>query len=758
MSGILDIKDFQKYSNVSDTDRFLLVKGQTDTAASIDFALFKSVILGLVKPEIINGIWYIGGVSTGVNSGLTPQLRYGSNGIEYRYLDTDEWAVLVTLNTLQQPAVDIANELKEHPCKVSENYTWLVWDAVDKVYIDTKISARGRSPIIRDMIWWVWDEDAGDYISTGQSANSDFILTKEAVEGVFTGNVVGHHHLEYTIPTLDSMPTSSTLTWNDSDNNVYQFYVGQLCRVPDPDSDNGYKFFQLYDINGGNAVWGEISGKGGVGQEYKGSENGEIFNDYDNNIALGNYSHAEGSGRKNSISLKIFNINESTAQYYDYPSNFKPRVGDIHEIDGKLYKVVISDMGNSTVINDDEEFESALISYSPVPQFDKSITEIFDVKGVAYDNYSHKEGYCNNSSGIASHSEGKYNTSVGDSSHTEGYQTYANGSRAHAEGYKTTVIAADGHAEGRETWCLGGQGHVQGFLGICYGGYSHTEGGIEQTFEVSGKKLINKEEEVRNFFNLYTTQTTVGSSSYWKINSDFYDNYYAHGSFGNGTHAEGINNIVCDKAGHVEGYTNVCGDMIPGHGQDSRVYAPHAEGVNNRIESLLYAPHVGGGYNHIKSGNYTFAHGYYLSVENDYEASFGKYNSSLINGKKVLFSYGIGTGEENRKNAFSILEDGTVVAPVLENENLTKEIEEFKLEVNSKIDNAISNLNKIVEEQNTKIEELLALIQGGGGVGKAFVTGDTLVFTSMVNANVDAETLSITDELITVEDNMLTIK
>lgn len=632
MSGILDIKDFQKYSNVSDTDRFLLVKGQTDTAASIDFALFKNVILGLVKPEIINGIWYIGGVSTGITSGLTPQLRYSSNGIEYRYLDTDEWAVLVTLNTLQQPAVDIANELKDHPCKVSENYTWLVWDAVDKVYIDTRISARGRSPIIRDMIWWVWDEDAGDYISTGQSANSDFVLTKEAVEGVFVGNVVGHHHLEYTIPTLDSIPTISTLTWNDSDNNVYEFYVGQLCRVPDPDSENGYKFYQLYDINGDIAVWGEISGNGGVGMTYESPyPNGEIFNDYERNIAFGQYAHAEGQ------------------------------------------------------------------------------------------------------------------------------ETNATGPRSHAEGYNTSVFAADAHAEGRKTWCVGNYGHVQGYLGICYGGYSHTEGGIEQTFEVEGKKIINTEEEVRDFLNIYTTKTTIGNSYYWKINSDFYNNYYAHGSFGNGTHAEGINNIVCDKAGHVEGYSNICGDCIPGHGQDSKVYAPHAEGINNRIESLLYAPHVGGAYNHIKSGNYTFAHGYKLSVENDYEVVFGKFNSSLINGKKVLFSYGIGNGEEYRKNAISVLEDGSVIIPVLDSENITKEIQEFKLEVDSKINNAISNLNKIVEEQNAKIEELLALIQGGG-IGKAFVAGDTLVFTNVVDANIEGETLTITDELITVEDNMLTIK
>lgn len=64
---------------------------------------------------------------------------------------------------------------------------------------------------------------------------------------------------EYIIPTLSSAPTSSILTFTD--NGVTRsFKVGYMCRVADSSAQYGYKFYQLYDISGNNAVWGEISG------------------------------------------------------------------------------------------------------------------------------------------------------------------------------------------------------------------------------------------------------------------------------------------------------------------------------------------------------------------------------------------------------------------------------------------------------------------------------------------------------------------
>lgn len=612
----LDIKDFQPYSSVSDNDKVLMAKGGTGTDASITIALLRTILTNGIKPEIKDGVWYIGGVSTGVSAGEV-QLRLGENGIEYRYSDNDEWAMLITVSKLQEPAVNIAEELRTHPCKVSENYTWMIWDAVNKIYTDTGISARGRSPIIRDMIWWVWDEEKGDYVSTGQAVNDTFVLTKEDVEGVFVGNVVGHHHLEYTVPTIDSVPTDTTLTWTDSDNNLYMFYVGQLCRVADSSSDNGYKFYQLYDIKDGAAVWGEISGGGGVGKVYPDTVNGEIFNDYENNIAFGKCAHAEGQ------------------------------------------------------------------------------------------------------------------------------ETNATGPRAHAEGYQTKVFAADAHAEGRETWTVGNYSHSEGIYTITYGSSSHSEGSVETDFESGegSKKILNDEEKIRDFLNSFTTKVYPDGEEgayYYQLDSTFISDYVFHGAFGVSTHAEGINNIVCDKAGHVEGYNNLAGDMIPGHGQDRKIYAPHVEGIGNKVASLLYAVHVGGSNCIVHSGNYSFAHGYNLSISNNYEVAFGKFNLSEIDGKKIVFSIGDGTSDTNRENAISVFEDGSVQIPKLVG---------FDTDINRKLESLESKLTEIINTFNNRIINIYNKLSNGDITSPVFVINYTLIITNRINTVITDTDLAINDEM-----------
>lgn len=634
MEKILDIKDFQPYSSVSDSDKVLMAKGGTGTDASITIGLLRTILTDRIKPEIKDGIWYIGGVSTGLSAG-TVQMRLGDNGIEYRYSDNDEWAMLITVSRLQEPAVNIAEELRTHPCKVSENYTWMIWDAVNKVYTDTSISARGRSPIIRDMIWWVWDEERGDYISTGQAVNDSFVLTKEEVEGVFVGNVVGHHHLEYTVPTLDTTPTSDTLTWTDSDNNPHMFYVGQLCRVADSSSDNGYKFYQLYDIKDGTAVWGEISGSGnGVGRSNPTYPGAEYFNDYENNKAEGVYAHAEGR------------------------------------------------------------------------------------------------------------------------------ETTATGPRAHAEGYKTSVYAADAHAEGRETWAMASQAHVEGLYTIGLGSSSHIEGSTEADFGVGEESpiILNDVEKIRDFLGNFTTQVYPygeDGSYYFQLDSEKLGNYIFHGALGVSTHAEGINNVVCDKAGHVEGYNNVAGDMIPGHGQDSKIYAPHVEGIGNKVASLLYAVHVGGANCIVHSGNYSFAHGYNLSISNNYETAFGKFNLSEIDGKKIVFSIGIGTSDTNRKNAVSVFEDGSVEIPGLQASISKEQVEEIVSNALIPLSAKIDSLNDRINTVEKTVDEITALLSSIYTGTKVHVVGDRLIFTSLIDVNVTDETLVISDSETRVEEDTL---
>lgn len=355
------------------------------------------------------------------------------------------------------------------------------------------------------------------------------------------------------------------------------------------------------------------------------------------------------------------------------------------------------------------------------------------------------------------------NVSAGQYAHAEGRETNATGPRAHAEGYKTSVFAADAHAEGRETWAMGAQSHAEGLYGISWGGVSHTEGAVVTDFATGGSSyaILNDEELIRDFLHTCTglyLPTENAEPYYWKITDEALATYRLHGALGFATHAEGINNIVCDEAGHVEGFGNICGDMIPGKEQDSSKYAPHVEGIYNKVASRLWAVHAGGGYNTILSGNYTFAHGYNLSVSNDYEVSFGRYNLSVVNGIKVLFSYGIGSSTE-RKNAFSVLEDGTVVIPYLEAENMTAAINAAIAPISTKVNNNYNELKGITDEHTRQIADLLKLIQegGGGGSTNAYVVGSTLVITSKLESSVEGDKLTITDSDASVTGEVLTI-
>lgn len=593
---LLDIKDFQPYSSVSDTDRILMVKGATDTDASITIGLLMSLLANkLLLPTIKDGVWYIGDKSTG-------------------------------------------------------------------------ISAVGKSPIIKDQIWWVWDESKNDYVSTGQTVNSTFVLTKEAIEGLLTGNVISHEHSEYTVPTLAEVPTESTLTWTDDDNNLYLFYVGQLCRVADESSENGYKFYQLYNILDGKAVWGEIRGKRGVGQTYPNTINGEIFNDYANNVANGKNAHAEGQ------------------------------------------------------------------------------------------------------------------------------QTNATGLRAHAEGYLTKVFAAEGHTEGRETWCLGAQGHVEGFYSIAYAANSHVEGcAYSQSYETPKDKTVLALEDEEFIRTLYDNSDYFTVSEKAIIVADsFFDKYIVHASFGERSHVEGTNNVCLDNSSHVEGYNNRCGNMITGHGYAlthnanhiegksnyiggtlEYTYSIHVEGNNNEfkgnynytthsvhIEGLYNSvplldegvsscsgAHLGGEYSKIIGGRSTFAHGCHLHVQNDYEAAFGRYNASEVDGKKVIFAYGIGSSDTNRKNAISVFEDGTVSIPGLIGVSVDDQIKPLKdkIEEQSKI---ISNLESCVNDLSHIIAKLHPEL-------KVFVVGDRLVATSLLDAKVSENKMIINDDDTSVTDDVL---
>lgn len=367
------------------------------------------------------------------------------------------------------------------------------------------------------------------------------------------------------------------------------------------------------------------------------------------------------------------------------------------------------------------------------------------------------------------------NIAAGKNAHAEGQETNATGPRAHAEGYKTTVYAADAHAEGRSTWALGAQSHVEGMYGISWGALSHIEGyaySKQEDGRVSPITLSSPDDD--NFFLrrfMLESKCFLGykegeTGTYYVVDIEsLLEKYYMHASFGERNHVEGCNNICFTNGCHIEGDSNICGRHVTATAAIKSNSVIHIEGSNNDVITKDYshnvvATHVEGGYNTVTAEkenvkyshiggyqssivdcNYAFAHGFSISVSNDYETAFGRYNLSEQDGKKVLFAYGIGTSDSNRKNAFSVLEDGTVVIPKIAVGN----IEDIVAPLQNRLTNTYNELTAIISKQQAQIDSLTSLITQLHPGLKVFVIGDRLVITSLMDADVDGGQLDISD-------------
>lgn len=161
---------------------------------------------------------------------------------------------------------------------------------------------------------------------------------------------------------------------------------------------------------------------------------GEVFNDYVNNEATGDYSHAEG------------NVTKANG----YSSHAEGQKTESIGINSHAE-------GYQTKANKNNSHAEGRITVS-----DGIASHSEGGETQAVGDYSHAEGYRSLSEGIASHAEGQHTTASGDYSHAEGTGTRALYINAHAEGQETMAGAANAHAEGQGTVTAEVGGHVAG--------------------------------------------------------------------------------------------------------------------------------------------------------------------------------------------------------------------------------------------------------------------------------------------------------
>lgn len=87
---------------------------------------------------------------------------------------------------------------------------------------------------------------------------------------------------QFIVPTLDSVPTTSTRTWQDGEYEV-EFRIGELCRVKINDT---YEFFRLYDIIDNVCIWRNINNVTVDMMHMYVSENGEMVLSYSDNSIM----------------------------------------------------------------------------------------------------------------------------------------------------------------------------------------------------------------------------------------------------------------------------------------------------------------------------------------------------------------------------------------------------------------------------------------------------------------------------------------
>ena len=175
---------------------------------------------------------------------------------------------------------------------------------------------------------------------------------------------------------------------------------------------------------------------------------GEVFNDYNNNTAVGVNSHAEGSQTKavGNYSHAEGQLNNARGVDSHAEGRETESVGDNSHAEGF-----------QTHANNNNSHAEGRIT---VADGNASHAEGSETKASGV--YSHAEGYMSLSEKLASHAEGRHTAASGDYSHAEGNSTVASGFGSHAEGQETTAGAANAHAEGQGTVTKEVGGHVAG--------------------------------------------------------------------------------------------------------------------------------------------------------------------------------------------------------------------------------------------------------------------------------------------------------
>lgn len=273
-------------------------------------------------------------------------------------------------------------------------------------------------------------------------------------------------------------------------------------------------------------------------------------------------------------------------------------------------------------------------------------------KTLASGNVSHSEGSLTVASGDFSHTEGVRSVASNSCAHAEGSDTFASGFRSHAGGIYSTANGANSFAHGCRVYCNSVDGFALGCDSVSVDNnqpsYAFGTNWILRLF-LNGDAnstvytFERKPDDALGFSNDQFAR--ILKQSYIRLDSNSLSVRIIDASF-----EDDVFTIVTEKTLSAENPLVLAQASTAGtiaYGKGSIAHRSHAIGDG----SIAMARGC------ITKGTASVAIGNLLYTNNSYESAFGQFNKS---NSGTRHSIGIGTAEDNRKNAFEITSNGLI--------------------------------------------------------------------------------------------------
>lgn len=371
---------------------------------------------------------------------------------------------------------------------------------------------------------------------------------------------------------------------------------------------------------------------------------GEIFNDYDDNLA--------GSKAFTVLGVTCSKNDGSASGTYTLDSTDGLAVGDefsVHLAQSAEQNMQCDNAGKITAISGNVvTVDNVFVD----PHFSVSKFQIWEDGYLDADGYDSevntfrvpaKPNVGTRTIGYFSSARGRYTRALSKGANAEGMETVAAGSWSHAEGRKT-YAAYSAHAEGVLTEAIGQGSHAEGQGTRAEWWASHAEGTSTQALNNSAH---SEGSETKATGTASHAEGTLSEASGNYSHSEGYDTK----AIGNNSHSEGTSTQATKPSSHAEGYLSIAsaeGAHAEGYNTKATGGYSHAEGCFN--ESRGWASHASGEHTIAIKANH-FAVGAY----NDWK----KYEPWTTTKSIIpLFTIGNGTSDTARKNAFEVFADG----------------------------------------------------------------------------------------------------